>query len=85
MKPRGLLGEARTALFLEQVRSRIAKNMGVTLQTDYNGVWGQAGASYITMRYVDDSGDHIEVHTKVISVSSLRTDQRQKDLDEEDK
>lgn len=45
------LSYEQTNAILEEMRKKIAKEFGVTLQDDPNGAWGQAGRRYLTLRF----------------------------------
>jgi hypothetical protein len=47
------LSHEQTDKILEEMRKKIAKEFGVTLQDDPNGAWGQAGKRYLTLRFGD--------------------------------
>ena len=60
----------QTDNILEQMRTKIAREFGVTLQQDHNGAGnGDAGSRYLTLRFGD-----FTVSTKILSVASHKAD-----------
>lgn len=60
----------QTDNILEQMREKIAREFGVTLQQDHNGAGGgDAGSRYLTLRFGD-----FTVSTKILSVASHKAD-----------
>lgn len=80
------LSEERTKQLLKGLRDALTKVVSVTLVQDANGVWGEMGAVYLTLRMSGpDKCDLIQVTTKVLSVSSSNANSEQQRLDREDK
>jgi hypothetical protein len=82
------LSEEQTQQLLETLRAKLAASgLGVTLQQDANGAWGEMGSMYLTLRYSqrNRNGNLIEVTAKILSVSSLDANAEQARLDREDK
>lgn len=70
------LSETLTDTLLKRLRNQLSDTgMGVTLQEDHNGAWGQLGARHLTVRF-SHGGDHIEIGMKIDSVRSFNEDRR---------
>lgn len=63
------LSHDEVEIALEQMRKKIAKEFGVTLVQDVNGVEGPAGARYLTLRFGD-----FTVSTTINQISSYTAD-----------
>lgn len=70
---------------LETIRKKIANEFGVTLATDYNGAWGKAGTTYLTLRFKDELGHRMEATFELTKLSSWQEDKAQYDYENEDK
>jgi len=74
------LSYEQTNAILEEMRQKIAKEFGVTLQDDPNGAWGQAGQRYLTLRFGDS-----EVSMTINTVASHKADAEHNAFLNEDK
>ncbi|QBX06765.1 hypothetical protein H1O16_gp352 [Burkholderia phage BcepSaruman] len=74
--PQASLTNAEVQSFLEQVRDLASKQFGITLVTDYNGQYGDAGATYMTLRTND-----AEATFKLMNVTDNRAEQNLRDIE----
>lgn len=74
------LNYVQTNAILEEMRQKIAKEFGVTLQDDPNGAWGQAGKRYLTLRFGDS-----EVSMTINKIVSHKADAEHNAFLNEDK
>ena len=57
---------------LEELRKKLAKTFGVTLQVDTCGNWGDLGATYVTVRWSKHGlRELIQVQMKVLNVTGV--------------
>ena len=73
MKHAQLLRE-QVETHLEQVRTKLAKEFGVTVTEDTSGAWGPIGARYVTLRHND-----MEVFMLIQNISSWKADKALRD------
>ena len=55
---------------IEEFQAKLREHFGVTVQTDHKGAWGDAGLTYVTVRW--NRGEKLcEVHMRVINVEDF--------------
>lgn len=79
------LDKHRVEFELDTMRRKLAKEFGVTVVTDYNGAWGKAGTTHLTLRFKGEHGDSMTASFELTSLSSREEDKAQEDYENEDK